>query len=337
MKPMLPAVLATALLLAGAQGRADSDDARAAVDAPSRVAVVNGATVIRLDAAALAQNGIETAVPALREQRPQLRAYAAVLDPGPLTELHGRHAAAKARLESAEARLAASQTAFERARGLYQDGRNASLAELQAAEAAYRADLAGRAAARAALESVAAGAQQAWGAVLARSLVAGTPLVKRLIARRELLLQVTLPPGSALDQPPARAWLETGRHRRAAIGFVSPAPRTDPRIQGASYFYTVPAASGVLPGMELLARLPSGRPVAGAVIPAQAVVWWQDSAWVYRRSAPGSFARVRIATGQPTSGGGYLVRGLEPGSEIVTRGAQFLLSEEFRAGIRVGD
>ena len=336
-KSLLRAVLAAALVLGAAQGRADSDDSEAPVRAPSRVAVVNGATVITLDAKARAQNGIETAVPETRRVRRQLRAYATVLDPGPLTRLRSHYAVARARLQVAQAKLAASQTAFERAQGLYRDGQNASLAELQAAEAAYRTDRAELSAARSELAGLAASARQAWGAALGKSLVADTPAIERLIERRELLLQLTLPPGSALARPPAQAALETNLGRRAAIALVSPAPRTDPRIQGESFFYTVPAASGVLPGMELLAWLPSGAAIEGAVVPPQALVWWRGSAWIYRRAGPSTFARLRIATDQPAPGGGYVVQGLPAGSEIVTRGAQLLLSEEFRTRIQVGD
>jgi len=337
MKAMLQIALATALSCGALQCRADSDKAEAPVNAPSRVSQLNGAAVITLDAEARERSGIETALPARAAYRRQLRGYARVLDPAPLTELGSRYAAAQAQLRTAQAKLAASQTAFERTRGLYRDERNASLAELQAAEAAYRADQAAVSAAGAEAQSLAASAEQAWGEVLGRALVRGAPLAARLIARRELLLQVTLPPGSALPQPPAHATLDTGAAARAAIELVSRAPRTDPGIQGVSFFYTVPAASGVLPGMQLLAYLHSGEPIAGAVIPAQAVVWWRDHAWIYRRTGPGTFTRMRIATDQPAPGGGYVIAGLPQGSEVVTRGAQLLLSEEFRAQIEVGD
>lgn len=336
-KRLLQAALATALFWGAVQGHADTDESEAPVNAPSRVTLVNGATVITLDAEMRARNGIETTLPATRQVRRQLRAYATVLDPGPLTELRNRYAAAQARRQAAQAKLVASKTAFERAQKLYRDGQNASLAELQATEAAYRADRARRSAAQSEVASLAASAQQAWGALLGKAVVADTSAIARLIERRELLLQVTLPPGSALPQPPAQAALETSRDRRATIAFVSPAPRTDPRIQGESFFYTVPAASGVLPGMELLAWLASGAPVEGAVIPPQALVWWQDSAWIYRRTGAATFARVRIPTDRPAPGGGYVVTDLPRGSVIVTQGAQLLLSEEFRAQIQVGN
>jgi hypothetical protein len=321
MKHILQGMLAALLLCAAMACRAGDEEA----------------PVIKLDDKALAKSGIEVARPAPASIRPRLRAYAAVLDPEPLTELRGRYAAARARLRGAQARLDASKTAFERARALYRDERNASLAELQAAEAAYRADEAALSAAQSEAQSLAASAAQAWGPVLGGALVEGAPLAARLIARSALLVQVTLAPGTALAQPPARASLDTGSGAQAVLALVSPAPRTDPRIQGTSFFYTVPAASGVLPGMQLAAWLPHGAPRAGVAVPPGAVVWWQDRAWIYRRSGAAAFTRVRIPTDDPAPGGGYLVSDLAPDSEIVTRGAQLLLSEEFRSQIEVGD
>jgi len=338
MKPYLAAALAAALLFAAAHAGADSDDdSSISITAPLRVSRQGGRTVITVDAAARAKSGIETAAAAARPVRRELRGYATVLDPGPLTALRGRYEAAAARLAAAQAKLAASNTAYRRAQGLYRDGRTASLAEVQAAEAAFRADQADVSAAGAARASLAAEARQDWGAALGREVAAGGRGLDALVERRALLVQVTLPPGQTLAEPPAKAALESGRGARAPLAFVSRAPRTDPKIQGASFYYTVPAAGGVLPGMELIARLPVGKPQPAVQVPAQAVVWWQDHAWIYRRSGPDAFTRTAIATDRPAPGGGYLVSGLPAGSEIVTRGAQLLLSEEFRAQIQVGD
>jgi hypothetical protein len=71
-------------------------------------------------------------------------------------------------------------------------------------------------------------------------------------------------------------------------------------------------------------------------VPATAIVWWQDRAWIYRRSGPETFTRMTIPTELPAPGGGYIVKDLPKNAEIVTRGAQSLLSEEFRAQIQVG-
>ena len=53
--------------------------------------------------------------------------------------------------------------------------------------------------------------------------------------------------------------------------------------------------------------------------------------------APSTFARRAIATDYPLPQGGYLVRTLTSGTDVVVQGAQMLLSEEFRAQVQVGE
>jgi hypothetical protein len=305
------------------------------VNVPLRVSTENGAPIITLDADTRRRSGIRTSALQTAPYHEQVRAYATVLDAGRLTDLSNSYANAKAQLETARAKLAASKTAFDRAQNLYEDQQNVSLAQLQAAQATYRADQAALSAAESQVRAFAATAQQEWGPVLGRSVVEGTSIVARLIERQDFLLQVTLPPGVFVPPPPLAA-VETGKSARIAITFVSLATRTDPKIQGTSFFYVAPARSGVLPGMNVLALLPSGASVDGVRVPASAIVWWQDRAWVYRRTGSDTFTRVAIATDLPAPGGGYIVRELPKESELVTEGAQLLLSEEFRAQIRVG-
>jgi hypothetical protein len=310
--------------------------------APAKAAVrvstdAAGATVIVLPAALQQRNGIETAPLRPAPFRQQIRAYGGVLELGPLTTLGNSFAAAKAQVEMAEAKLAASKAAFARAQTLYRNQQNVSQAELQLAEAAFRTDQAGLDAANAQLSGLTATAVQDWGPVLGKELTDGGPLIAALAARREFLIQVALPPGTALAEPPAEATVQTAAGTRASIRLVSPAPRADPKIQGISFLYATPSDSGLLPGMDVQVFLPRGAAAAGTVVPSSAIVWWQGRAWAYLRSAPDTFVRREIATDLPAPDGGYVVSGLPRGAALVTRGAQALLSEEFRAQIDVGD
>jgi len=309
------------------------------VKGPARVAPGSG--VIHVEDEAQEKSGIETTRLQPAPYMEQIRAYGTVLDAARLTDLSNSYVNAEAQLRTVRAKVAFSRAAFERAQKLYDNERSISQAQLQSTEAAFRTDEAGVGAAESQVRTLAATAHQEWGPVLGKSLVERSASVVRLIERQDFLVQVTLPPGARVPKSVASAMIERpGRgadNPRTAITLVSPATRTDARIQGVSFFYLAPAESSVLPGMNVLAFLSTGDAADGVAIPAGALVWWQDRPWVYRRTEPETFVRTQIATGQPTPGGGYIDKGLGPDAEIVTRGAQLLLSEEFRSQIQVGD
>lgn len=308
-----------------------------AVKAPLRVAADNGTTLITIDEETQRHSGITSEVLAAAPHQEQIRAYGTVLEIARLTELSNRYASAEAQMQTAQAKVALSRVEFNRASKLYNDQKAVSEAQMQSAEAAFATDQANLMAAQAQIRSLTAQAYQDWGPVIGKSLVDGSPTIERLIERQDFLLQITLPPGIVLAVAPVAAAIENGKGTRTEITFVSPATHIDPKIQGISFFYVAPADSGVLPGMNVLAFLPTGKSVNGVVVPASAVVWWQNRAWVYRRTGPDKFVRVEIETDLPAPGGGYIVANMPQDVEIVTGGAQLLLSEEFRSQIQVDE
>ena len=320
---------------------------------------ISGTPTITLGPDLQKQADIETMQPKAAPYQPLARAYGSVLDLQPFTDLSNTIANAKAQLAIAQAKLAASQAAFQRAQVLNKNEQNISTAQLQAAEATYRADLATVQAAQVQMQNAGANADQAWGSTLGQSLVEGSALAKDLLQHRKVLIQVTLPAGTPLAQAPQAASIETTTGERVKIEFVSEAPRTDPQIQGVSFFYTADAAAGALPGMSVIAFLPVGRPAPGVAVPASAVVWLQGRAWVYIQTAANVFSRHEIPTTEPQRGGGYIVpapaaapppghpdsatgvdgavEGLLTDEPLVVKGAQMLLSQEFSAQIQLGD
>jgi hypothetical protein len=306
------------------------------VKPPTRISTENGIAVITLDDKTQRTSGIETSKLRTAPYREQVRAYGMVLDLARLTELNNSYINAKAKVQTTEAKLAASKVAFDSAQSLIKSQLETS-ASLAQAKATFLADQAAIAAAESQVRTLSATAYQEWGAVLGKALVDGSATITRLIEREDFLLQITVPPATTVVKPPATGAIEVGKGARAEITYISPATRTDPRIQGVSFFYTTPAESNVLPGMNVLAFLPSGEAVEGVTVPAEAVVWWQDRAWIYRRTDAQTFVRNQIATEQPAPEGGFIVRDLPPDADIVTRGAQLLLSEEFRVQIQVGE
>ncbi len=307
---------------------------------PMRVTLpARGEPVVTIDADAQAAIGLETTVPRSAPYQDQIRAFGTVLDLATLTTLNTNYVEAASQLRTAQAKLAASQPAYERARELYQKNFG-NLVQVQATEAALIGDKAAVEAAQSKVRTLAATAIQEWGPVIGHALVNGAGLVMRLIERQEFLLQITLPPGESFDAPPTASVEVGGSSRRAEVRYISPATRTDPKIQGLSFFYAAAASSGMLPGMNARAYLVSGKPVEGYVIPPSAIVWWSGRPWVYVKIADDEFTRREIPTDMPVGRDGDFVVPVtafaEPKPEIVVTAAQLLLSEEFRAQIQVG-
>ena len=307
------------------------------IAASLRVKTVDGEPVLTIDAAEQARSGIETASLPNVTYQPAVTAYGVALDPQPLADLANSIAAAKADLEVAETRLTAAKADYERAQSLYRDQRNVSAAQFQAAQAEFLADRTKQAAAQTRLDGLASSAKLAWGPALGQAVSARAQLLTRLLDREDVLVQVTAPPGQAPSAPPATALWQRDGEKPTSLALVSPAPRADPRLQGASYFYVTPADTGLIPGMTLVARLPAGAPLEGVAAPVSAVVWFGGRAWIYLRMGPNSFVRRGVAADRQTENGDIFVGAIPKDARVVTTGAQTLLSEELRADIKVDE
>jgi len=328
-------ILAAAIGLAAmgpALARDDDDDAPK--DAPK-------AATLKLEGEALRLGGIETA--ALKAAPPTggIEAFGMIVDPAPLAELANNIAATEAQWQAAKAKLAVSSAALSRARKLYRAEAPVLMPQLQAAEAAALTDQAALASLMAQKRSLAATARADWGEVLGAEILAGGAGVKRLTARKEMLLLVTMPPERTLTGTPGGFALVPGK-ADASLRFVSAATRADPRLQGMRYFFTAPNDGGLLPQMRVRVMLGEAGIAGGQIVPEAAVVRWQGAGWVYLREGGKDggkgFARHKVAMDRLLAdGGGYLVAGLPEDGEIVVRGAALLLSEELKAQTQNGD
>ena len=321
-----------------APGKAENEGkAESALGPPVRLTMKDGVAVVTLSAAEQQNGGIETARLNPPTAPETVIGYGTILDAAPLAELNDRYLEAETQMHTATAKLAVSRAAFERAKILHKDQQNISAAQLQGAEGSFEVDKAALAAAQSRLRSVSTSARQAWGGVLGAALVDRTPLIAGLIERREYLVRVTLPPGVAIATPPETATARLHGGSEIGLAFVSPATTTDPRLQGLSYLYKALAEGALLPGMNLEVSLAAEAIERGVVVPEAAVVWLQGKAWVYLHIDPTTFERRDIAPDRAGPDGGYVVTGLPPDTEIVVRGAQMLLSEEFRAQVPIED
>lgn len=295
-----------------------------------------GEQVVVLDQAADMKSGVTAAPLQPISYHRQVQAYGVVLPLQGLIDLRNSIETARSQREKAAAILETSRREYERLKVLHADDRNVSDKALQAAEAAWKTDEANVRAARAGLNAIEQNARQQWGGMLAKAVSDGSALFNRLVEQREVLLQITAPSEVHIPQLPRTAGIRLADETSGTATLISSSPRTDPHLQGASYFYSS-AAPNLLPGMNVTAYLPYGEKTQGVVIPASAVVWWQGKAWIYVQEGAQHYARQEIPTDNPIEDGWFASKEFKAGEKIVVTGAQMLLSQEFRSQIQSGE
>lgn len=305
------------------------------IETPSLVSTEAGSTIVTLSPETQAQSDIKTTILDVGTHQDSFYSYGSVVGIETLIDLRTRYLTAKADANVARASLVNSKREYQRMLQLNRDNRNISDRALMAAEADWKADEAKVMAAETTASNIRDNIRQAWGDTLATEATAQqtTESLQRLLSYQDVLLQVTLPfdypspkSGSTLTVTPAGS-----QGKSVTARFVSTSPQTDSTIQGKTYFYRAPA-DDLRAGMRIMVRMTntSGKPVKGVVIPDSAIVWYGGQSWVYRKEGVDRFIRVSITTDKEVDGGWFTAGTLEPGQAVVTRGAQLLLSEEFK-------
>ena len=308
------------------------------VETAQRLVSVKGEAALKLEAEDQAQSGIAVAPLKTISQRLAVRAFGTVLELQELSELRSGMETAAAQLKKAQAALEVAQKEFERQRLLREQNQNVSEKAFQAAEGAFRTEEANTASTRASLRTVETNARLRWGNALVEAMQSSAPEVEKLLRLELLLGQITIPSGEKLADAPQTITVSAPGGKSADATLFSAIPRADPKLQGRSFLYLIPAKeSALLPGVNFTALLPAGEPQPGALVPESAVVWFQGKAWIFLRRDKETFVRREITTDQPADAGWVQPRDFGQDAECVVQGAQALLSEEFRAQIPAGE
>ncbi len=278
------------------------------------------------------------------------------LAPAERLGLMDRRAAAGAEASSSGAALEASRAALVRARALNADDKNLSDRALQEAEARVKADEARLAAAQRTMEFLKTALDgsapalplgiEAGGEVVevlaqpGESVESGQALL-RLARFATLIARVEAPAGERVAAGVASARiLALGHEDRTLVGRrLALAANVDPNTQGQPFLFEVSNPGLALrPGLAVTAYLPApGAARARAVVPPEAVVRADGKTWIYCQEAPDQFVRKSVHLEPGAGGGRFVATALAPGSRVVTRGAQLLLSEESKSQIHVGE
>jgi len=285
----------------------------------------NGEAVVSLDEKTQKLIGLETSLLLATNLAPEVKCYGRVLDSSSLIGLLSNAAAGRAALE-------ASRKDYERVKTLFDRGENASARSLEAAEAAMKRD-------QIALRAAQAQITAAWGRAIADQPDLAA-FVQSLTALQLVLIRLDLPAGEARAVMPVGGRLALpGTGQAIPAQFLSPAPTTDPQIQGQGFVLVFTNTSARLaPGLAITGFLQwTGEPLAGVVVPEAAVVRTAERIWVYLQSGPTHFTRREINEEHPVEAGWFVTSGVRPNERVVTTGAQTLLSEERKTEIKATD
>jgi hypothetical protein len=285
----------------------------------------NGEVVVNLDLSAQKLIGLQTTAMTAATQALAVKAYGRVLELAPLLVLVSDTASARAALE-------ATSMEYQRLKGLFAQGQNASAKALESAQAAMKHD-------QIALQGAETQLMATWGKSVANETNLAA-FVESLAKLECVLVRLDLPAGDSLPEGPVGArLLVPGTSEALEARFLGRATTTDPQVQGAGFlFVATNAAARLAPGLALTGFLElPGVPLHGVVVPNAAIVRAADRAWVYVQTGDTTFQRRELALDRPVAEGWFVTKDLAPNDRLVVTGAQTLLSEERKTQIKIGD
>ena len=284
-----------------------------AAEAPAAAPEKAGVTI---DAETQTRIGLKIETPVATQWQPEIHAVGRVVDPL-------LFAAAAADYEAARATAKASQSELERMQKLAA-GDNASPRALETAQAAAAHDAM-------AFKSAQAKFTADWGVHLA----AQTNLdvyATQLQAGDNSLIKLSLPAGTFPNPLPSSAViLLSERESDQLVADFADDLAIDPATQVQTLLFSVDKK--MPPSLAVTGQLKiAGEPVAGVVVPADAVLRHEGKGWVYVQTETNQFARVEVALDRLTGNGWFVTENLSATNRIVTAGAQTILSAELSGG-----
>lgn len=298
-----------------------------AIAAPApRIAAAQQLSPSPLELSTDDQRSLQIEVQPLRPGKldPTVHGFAQVLDAAPLVTLvndrHGAQIAAQA-----------STAAAKRLELLHQDDLNASLKNLQTAQAAAAAD-----AAR--VQTLNARVAMEWSPALAHG-SAHDPgaLAARLSTGRSLLLRIEFPGSQPLAHDAVGLTVpgDPTRHWQARV--IGPAGSSQVAGTTASGAQIIGSGTALLAevatqelhvGQRLGASAQAGVQRSGAIVPNAAVLSFDSELWCYEQVDPEHFVRHQLPADAIVLPTGYLVAATFTPRAVVVHGASLLLSAE---------
>ncbi|SJM94860.1 hypothetical protein [Crenothrix polyspora] len=253
----------------------------------------------------------------------------------PLLTLRHRYLSLLAENQHALARLKQAEHNTQRQQDLYQHGVTAKR-NLQEQQLQWQTEKSAVTTNILQQNAIIEEARLAWGSKLtAWALTPDTNKLAGFLSGQDVLLHITLPVDKALVSGSNTIYVETSgqRDKASKAQLISETTQTDSLLPGQSYFFKGQGKM-IKPGMRVVAWIAEKKQAtAGVNIPKSAAIWLLDQLFVYVKMGKDTFSRRLVSDYTVTPEAYFVAAGFATGDEIVTMGAQMLLSEEQRKQI----
>ena len=297
----------------------------------SVVQVINGVPEITLSNSELSRSGIITQKLQTISYKEQLTGYGTVVSIVVLSGDVQQYESDAALLAKAKQSISVSKRNFERTKSLFEK-KLASQQDYQSAMAAYLSDKADLNSESANLSGLKSKIHEQWGDRIYDWIINQNPKLNSLLSLKEELVQIAPSSNKASIPPEIFVQSPFDNGKKILCRFISAGHLVNSQFQTRTLYYIIPGSS-LNGGMNVKAFLPAGKELTGVVVPSEAIIWYQGSAWVYAEGSPDKFYRVKINTDNTFEDGFFIpaVNTIKPGVIIVSKGAQLLLSEELNS------
>ncbi len=313
------------------------DDDEEEIESQTRVIEQDGLSVVQLNLATQQNSGISVQALKPYDYHGNIKVLGTIVSIQTLVDYNSQYQALKTQLAIAESLLPNHQLQYQRYKQLNEDDKNISDKAVQEAQTLLINNQTQIKSTQAQLKALNDTIVAQWGKPLA-TLITQNPAsgpLHDLITQKKVLVQASFPlnfkepeANSAIFVSPIQDEVKPVRAE-----YVSQSIQTDISNIGKTYFYSAPA-DFLRVGMRVnVVPAQSSSVIKGVFVPNQAIVWHGGMAWIYVRTKPDMFLRKPVAS-EIELDNGWFDSTLRPGTEVVTQGAQLLLSEEFKFQIK---
>ena len=303
------------------------------IESADRVAESDGISIVSLSPAVQKNSGISTKKVETMTYQDEIKSFGTVISIDTLVDTKSEVSNLKSQLSAYRISYQQHQVQYERLKALNADDKNVSDLAVQQAKAQLDHDRANVESTVLQIQNLKASLKLKWGALLSNAALSQRPtaVFNKLLSRQNVLLQISLP-FNTVDPQAGNIIEVTPLNGTKAIKatYVSVAVTSDHNGAGKTFYYSAPAEN-LRTGMRVSVQASASAKSAtdGIIIPSTAVVWYAGTPWAYFKQDSNQFVRKPISADTEVDKG-WFNTGFDAESEVVIKGAQLLLSEEFK-------